>query len=79
MQDLRKMNRPHWSFSSLNQILNICSLQYFYQRVERLKPAFTPLPLSFGSAMHRTLEYINRCRMEEGSLELGSVLLACPP
>jgi hypothetical protein len=70
MQDLRKMNRPHWSFSSLNQILNICSLQYFYQRVERLEAEFTPLPLSFGSAIHRTLEYINECRMEPGPLGL---------
>ncbi len=41
MQDPRRLDRPHWSFSSLNQILNICSLQYYFQRVERIEPAFT--------------------------------------
>ncbi len=67
MQNLRRLDRPHWSFSSLNQILNICSLQYYFQRVARIAPAFTPLPLSFGSAVHRALEYINRIRMEPGA------------
>ena len=61
---MNRMSRPHWSFSSLNQILNICSLQYFYQRIEHTEPEFTPLALSFGSAIHRALEHIGRIRME---------------
>ncbi len=72
MQNLSRLKRPHWSFSSINQLLNICSLQYFYQRIERVEPAFTPLPLSFGSAIHRALEYINECRMQDGPLELSA-------
>ncbi len=57
-------NRPHWSYSSLNQLLNICSLQWFFERVAKLEKPFTPLPLSFGSAFHRTLEWYNLCRKE---------------
>lgn len=63
---------PHWSFSSLNQLLNICSLQWFFERVERLEKPFTPLPLSFGSAFHRTLEWFNLCR-KEGDCPSASV------
>lgn len=49
-------DRPHWSFSSLNQLLNICSLQWFLQRIEKVKPEFTPLNLVVGSLFHRVLE-----------------------
>lgn len=57
--------KPHWSYSSLNQLLNICSLQWFFQRVEKRKPAFTPLPLAFGSSFHQAVEWFNRCRLED--------------
>jgi putative RecB family exonuclease len=50
--------RPHWSYSSLNQLLNICSLQYYFQRIAKLKPAFASVNLLLGSAYHRTLEQI---------------------
>jgi hypothetical protein len=50
--------RPHWSYSSLNQLLNICSLQYYFQRIAKLKPAFASTNLVLGSAYHRTLEQI---------------------
>ena len=56
--------RPHWSFSALNQFFNICSLQYAFDRVYRLQKAFTPVSLSFGSAFHRTLEWVGMTRME---------------
>ena len=59
-------SRPHWSYSSLNQLLNICSLQWFFQRVERLPQPFTPLSLAFGSAFHRVMEYIAMSRQEGG-------------
>ena len=62
LQDYR--DRPHWSYSSLNQLLNICSLQWFFQRVERLPEAFTPLSLAFGSAYHRVMEYIALSRQD---------------
>lgn len=57
-------DRPHWSFSSLNQFVNICSLQWAFQRLYRVPAAFTPVTLSFGSAFHRTLEWMNLSRKE---------------
>jgi hypothetical protein len=56
--------RPHWCYSSLNQLLNICSLQWFFQRIERLPAAFTPLPLAFGSAYHRVMEFVALSRQD---------------
>lgn len=57
-------DRPHWSFSAINQFLNICSLQFFFDRIARLPRAFTPVSLSFGSAFHRTCEWVGMTRME---------------
>ena len=57
-------DRPHWSFSSLNQILNICSLQYFFEKIQKLPRPFTPVSLVFGSAYHRVMEHIAAHRME---------------
>jgi putative RecB family exonuclease len=56
LSDLK--SRPHWSYSSLNQLLNICSLQYYFQRIAKLKPTFASVNLLLGSAYHRTLEQI---------------------
>jgi hypothetical protein len=57
-------DRPHWSFSALNQFFNICSLQYAFDKIYRLPKAFTPLPLSFGSAYHRVMEWAALTRMQ---------------
>ena len=57
-------SRDHWSFSALNQFLNICSLQFFYDRIAKLPKTFTPISLSFGSAYHRALEWVNLQRMD---------------
>ena len=56
--------REHWSYSSLNQLLNICSLQWAYQRLYKLTPEFKPASLSFGSAFHRILEWVAHSRKE---------------
>jgi hypothetical protein len=66
MSTLRELaiDREHWSYSSLNQFLNICSLQWAFQRLYRIKPEFVPVNLSFGSAFHRTLEAISMQRLE---------------
>jgi hypothetical protein len=56
--------RPHWSFSALNQFVNICSLQYAFQRIMRLPQAFTPVSLSFGTAFHRCCEWIQLTRRD---------------
>lgn len=67
MSTLKEMcaDREHWSYSSLNQFLNICSLQWAFQRLYRFNPEFVPVNLSFGSAFHRTLEAINLQRLEK--------------
>ena len=64
-------NRPHWSFSALNQFVNICSLQYAFQRVMKLPQTFTPVSLSFGTAFHRCAEWINLTRMEGATPKRG--------
>ena len=48
--ELRKA--PHWSFSALNSLLNICSLQYAFGRVYKEEPEHTPVNLVFGKAFH---------------------------
>jgi Holliday junction resolvase-like predicted endonuclease len=57
-------DRPHWSYSSINQLLNICGLQWALQRIHKMPPAFTPLALAFGSAFHRAMEFIALRRKE---------------
>ena len=57
-------DREHWSYSALNQFLNICSLQFFFDRIARLPKTFTPVSLSFGSAFHRTAEWIGLVRKD---------------
>lgn len=57
-------DRPHWSYSSLNQLLNICSLQWMFEKIEKLPRPFTPVALAFGSAYHRAMEFVAAHRME---------------
>jgi putative RecB family exonuclease len=59
-------DREHWSFSALNQFVNICSLQYYFDRIAKLPKAFTPVSLSFGSAFHRAMEWMHLIRKEGG-------------
>ena len=56
--------RPHWSYSSLNLLLNICSLQWAFEKIEKLPKPFTPVSLAFGSAYHRAMEFIAAHRMD---------------
>lgn len=58
-------DREHWSFSALNQFLNICSLQFAFDRIHKLEKSFTPVSLSFGSAFHRAMEWLH-LRLKEG-------------
>ena len=57
-------DREHWSFSAINQFLNICSLQYYFDRIAKLPRTFTPISLSFGSAFHRAMEWMALTRQE---------------
>lgn len=64
--------RPHWSYSAINQFLNICSLQFAFDRVYRLEKTFTPVSLAFGSAFHRTMEWLHLEHMEGRTPQQGS-------
>ena len=57
-------DRPHWSFSSLNQLLNVCSLQWMFEKLLKLPRPFTPVSLALGSAYHRVMEFIAMHRLE---------------
>ncbi len=49
--------RPHWSFSSINGLVEYCSLKWAFQRVYREEPMFTPVPLVFGKVYHGALTF----------------------
>ena len=55
LMKLRK--QPHWSFSSLNGFVN-CSLQWAFKYIYDKEQENTPVALLFGSAFHRTAEWI---------------------
>ena len=57
-------DRPHWSYSSLNLLLNICSLQWMFEKLLKLPRPFTPVSLVMGSAYHRVMEFIALHRLE---------------
>jgi hypothetical protein len=63
LQELRK--RPHWSFSALNSLLNICSLQYYFSKILKLEPTHTSVNLVAGSVYHRTLDQVYLARKLE--------------
>lgn len=54
--------KPHWSFSSINTYLNICSLQWKFRYIDRLEPESTSVPLIFGSAFHSAAEELAYAR-----------------
>ena len=58
-------DREHHSFSSINQFINICSLQYAFHRIYKAPKAFTPVSLIFGSVFHRVMEWVSLSRREE--------------
>ena len=57
-------DRPHWSFSSLNQLLSVCSLAWKFSHIDKLPRPFTPVSLIMGSAYHRVMEFIAMHRLE---------------
>jgi len=53
ISELRK--EPHWSFSSLNTYLNICSLKYAFEYVYGAEHERTSASLPFGRAFHAAM------------------------
>jgi hypothetical protein len=65
MPDLTELReRPHWSCSSLNTFLNVCSLQWAFRYIYRMESERTSLALLFGSAFHASADWLARRRME---------------
>ncbi len=60
LSELRKT--PHLSASAVSDYLD-CSLLYKFGRVDKIRPAFTPDALEFGSAIHLVMAEINQQRM----------------
>ena len=58
-------DRPHWSFSSVNQYLR-CPLQFYFERVLRIPKPTVSSDLILGSAVHHALaEYHLRIKHTE--------------
>lgn len=70
LSELRK--RPHLSNSAINQLLNVCSLQYYFEKIAKLPKPFVSSSLVFGTCIHRTLEsYFNTLKVgKEPDLDL---------
>ena len=56
LSEIRKS--PHWSFSSLNGFLHICSLQWAFKHVYNKEPESTSVNLVFGSAFHAAASWL---------------------
>jgi putative RecB family exonuclease len=52
-------DRPHWSYSAINQYLR-CPLQYYFERVLKLPQLRVSSDLVLGSAIHEALAFYHR-------------------
>lgn len=69
---------PHWSFSSINGLVNFCSLKWAFNYVYREEPMFTPAALLFGGTYHKALAYAfgKKARSEDCTAEEGQEVFA---
>jgi putative RecB family exonuclease len=63
----------HFSYSQLNTYLT-CPLRYRLQYVELIPPAFTPVALAFGSALHEAAGAYYQSRLEGDTLKPDQML-----
>ena len=63
------INRPHWSYSSVNQYLR-CPLQFYFQRIKGLPQPTVGSGLVLGSSVHRTLELYHRSLQERKPVKI---------
>ena len=57
-------DRPHWSYSSLNQYLR-CPLQFYFQRILKLPQDSTSSSLLLGASVHAALATFHQSKSEE--------------
>jgi putative RecB family exonuclease len=62
-------DRPHWSYSAINQYLR-CPLQYYFERILKLPQLRVSSDLVLGSAIHEALAYYHRKIQLQKSSEL---------
>ncbi len=68
-----KEKKECWSYSQLNQIANICALQYKFQRIDRLEPEFAPQNLVYGSSVHMAASWLFRLRRDGASVKSAEI------
>ena len=66
------MERPHWSFSAINQFLR-CPLQYYFERVLRLPRSSVSSSLVFGSSVHHALAIYHNALQKNTSVTLDEL------
>jgi len=71
LDELRKT--PHWSFSSLNTFLNICSLRWAFERVYMAERESTAASLPFGRAFHAAASHFALCKMKGATPIIGEL------
>jgi len=65
--DMREQNEQYWSQSRIGLYL-LCPLKYGFSYVYKVEKEFTPLALSFGSAVHRALEMMAHARKDDSPM-----------
>ena len=65
-------NTPHLSASSVGDYLD-CGLLYKLGRIDKIKPAFTPDAMEFGSAIHMVLAEIHQQKMVGVELSIKEI------
>ena len=66
------INRPHWSYSSINQYLR-CPLQFYFQRVLKLPQPSVGSGLVLGSSVHAALELYHRSLQERKPVKIDQL------
>lgn len=72
VHDFRK--RPHWSYSSLDQLLSKCSLKWAFQHVRMERPEKVSASLPLGRAFHATADHLARERKAGREVWLADLL-----
>ena len=70
LSELRR--QPHLSASSIGAYLS-CSMEYWFSRIKRLPPEFTPDSLVFGTCIHLVLAEFYKARKDGDSMSLEDI------
>ncbi len=68
-------DRPHWSYSAINQFLR-CPRQFYFERILRLPRESTSSSLVFGSAVHSALAVYHQSLKENSEATTDEIVKA---